>query len=169
MDYQKRIIEAEREKRHFDDRLENERQSTLAALQRLENQKQEYDKLHQESSQIARERNDAVASLNREMRNLEKLERERREMASRIDELSNEQASRKNSMEMNKSVGDLNMKLKMEIGALRGENEGLVKRNEETSREIGSLEDQIQTANWSLHQKEGEVKDSQFRIASLQD
>ena len=52
MDYQKRIIEAEREKRHFDDRLENERQSTMAALQRLENQKQEYDKLHQESSQI---------------------------------------------------------------------------------------------------------------------
>ena len=78
------------------------------------------------------------------MRNLEKLERERREMAGRIDELSNEQASRKNSVDMNKSVGDLNMKLKMEIGALRGENEGLVKRNEETSREIRALEEQIQ-------------------------
>ena len=80
------------------------------------------------------------------MRNLEKLERERREMAARIDELSNEQASRKNSMEMNKSVGDLNMKLKMEIGALRGENEGLVKKNEETRREIGALEEQIQVS-----------------------
>ena len=80
------------------------------------------------------------------MRNLEKLERERREMASRIDELSNEQASRKNSMDMNKSVGDLNMKLKMEIGALRGENEGLVKKNEETRREIGALEEQIQVS-----------------------
>ena len=78
------------------------------------------------------------------MRNLEKLERERREMAGRIDELNNEQASRKNSVDMNKSVGDLNMKLKMEIGALRGENEGLVKRNEETSREIRALEEQIQ-------------------------
>ena len=96
----------------------------------------------------ARERNDAVASLNREMRNLEKLERERREMASRIDELSHEQASRKNSMEMNKSVGDLNMKLKMEIGALRGENEGLVKKNEETRREIGALEEQIQVMSF---------------------
>ena len=78
------------------------------------------------------------------MRNLEKLERERREMAGRIDELSNEQASRKSSVDMNKSVGDLNMKLKMEIGALRGENEGLVKRNKETSREIRALEEQIQ-------------------------
>ena len=86
------------------------------------------------------------------MRNLEKLERERREMASRIDELSNEQASRKNSMDMNKSVGDLNMKLKMEIGALRGENEGLVKKNEETRREIGALEEQIQVSprTWTL-------------------
>ena len=83
------------------------------------------------------------------MRNLEKLERERREMACRIDELSNEQASRKNSMEMNKSVGDLNMKLKMEIGALRGENEGLVKKNEETRREIGALEEQIQVSMWT--------------------
>ena len=83
------------------------------------------------------------------MRNLEKLERERREMVSRIDELSNEQASRKNSMEMNKSVGDLNMKLKMEIGALRGENEGLVKKNEETRREIGALEEQIQVRIWT--------------------
>ena len=80
------------------------------------------------------------------MRNLEKLERERREMAVRIDELSNEQASRKNSMDMNKSVGDLNMKLKMEIGALRGENESLVKKNEGTRREIGALEEQIQVS-----------------------
>ena len=44
--------EAEREKRDFNDRLENERQSTSAALLRLETQKQEYDKLHQESAQI---------------------------------------------------------------------------------------------------------------------
>ena len=84
------------------------------------------------------------------MRNLEKLERERREMATRIDELSNEQASRKNSVDMNKSVGDLNMKLKMEIGALRGENEGLVKKNEGTRREIGALEEQIQVSFYSL-------------------
>ena len=87
-----------------------------------------------------------MASLNKEMRNLERLERERREMATKIDELGVEQASRKSSMEMNKSAGDLNMKLKMEIGALRGENEGLVRRSEETRREIGALEEQIQVS-----------------------
>ena len=52
MDYQKRIIEAEREKRAFDDKLESEKQSTYQAVQRLEQQKAEYDKLHMESSQI---------------------------------------------------------------------------------------------------------------------
>ena len=87
-----------------------------------------------------------MASLNKEMRNLERLERERREMATKIDELGVEQASRKSSMEMNKNAGDLNMKLKMEIGALRGENEGLVRRSEETRREIGALEEQIQVS-----------------------
>ena len=61
-----------------------------------------------------------------------------------MEELSAEQQQRKNSADMSRNVGDLNMKLKMEIGALRGENEGLVKRNEEIRREIGSLEDQIQ-------------------------
>ena len=114
---------------------------------------------------LARERNDAVSRLNNEMKNLERLERERREMVrilltlthtpyiilillwyqvSRVEELSAEQQQRKNSADMSRNVGDLNMKLKMEIGALRGENEGLVKRNEEIRREIGSLEDQIQ-------------------------
>ena len=47
-------------------------------------------------------------------------------------------------MEAGKSVGDLNMKLKLEIGALRGENEGLQKKNEEVVRQLNDLENQIQ-------------------------
>ena len=92
---------------------------------------------------IARERNDAVSKLNLEMRNLEKLERERREMLGKIDGLTQEQ-QRKTSLDVSKNVGDLNMKLKMEIGALRGENEGLLMKNEEIRQEISSLEAQIQ-------------------------
>ena len=93
---------------------------------------------------IARERNDAVSKLNLEMKNLEKLERERRDMMMKIEDLSQEQQSRKSSMDMSKNVGDLNMKLKMEIGALKGENEGLNKKNDEIRREISALESQIQ-------------------------
>ena len=78
------------------------------------------------------------------MKNLEKLERERREMMTKFDQLNMEQQNKKTSLDLSKNVGDLNMKLKMEIGALRGENEGLQKKNDEVRKEIGDLEDQIQ-------------------------
>ena len=52
MDYQKKIIESERDKRDFTEKLEHERQATYQTLQRLELQKQEYERLQQESSQI---------------------------------------------------------------------------------------------------------------------
>ena len=55
-----------------------------------------------------------------------------------------EQEQRNNSVEVGKSVGDLNMKLKLEIGALRGENEGLQKKNDEVVRQVNELENQIQ-------------------------
>ena len=55
-----------------------------------------------------------------------------------------EQEQRNNSLDSGKSLGDLNMKLKLEIGALRGENEGLQKKNEEVARQVVDLENQIQ-------------------------
>ena len=55
-----------------------------------------------------------------------------------------EQEQRNSSLEVGKSVGDLNMKLKLEIGALRGENEGLQKKNDEVVRQVNELENQIQ-------------------------
>ena len=67
-------------------------------------------------------------------------------MMGKIDVLSQEQQQRKTSLDVSKNVGDLNMKLKMEIGALRGENEGLIKKNDDIKKEIISLEDQIQAA-----------------------
>ena len=85
-----------------------------------------------------------MSKLNNEMKNLERLEKERREMLSKMDIMSSEQQSKKSSMDMSKNVGDLNMKLKMEIGALRGENEGLAKKHDEVIKEIKTLEDQIQ-------------------------
>ena len=63
---------------------------------------------------------------------------------TKFDQLNMEQQNKKTSLDLSKNVGDLNMKLKMEIGALRGENEGLQKKNDEVRKEIGDLEDQIQ-------------------------
>ncbi len=55
MEYQKKIIEAEREKRDFHDKLEQERQASIQALKKLEKQKRDLERLQQESAAIARE------------------------------------------------------------------------------------------------------------------
>ena len=47
---------------------------------------------------------------------------------------------------MSKNVGDLNLKLKMEIGALRSENEGLVRKNEEIRAQVTDIETKIQVS-----------------------
>ena len=51
---------------------------------------------------------------------------------------------RRPSSDVSKTVGDLNMRLKMEIGSLKGENEELAKRNDQIRSELRQLEDQIQ-------------------------
>ena len=58
--------------------------------------------------------------------------------------LSQEQQQQTVSADLGKGLGDLNMKLKMEVGALKGENEGLHKRNAEIQRQVSDLDNQIQ-------------------------
>ena len=48
---------------------------------------------------------------------------------------------------MSKNVGDLNLKLKMEIGALKSENEGLVRKNEEIRAQVTDIETKIQVSH----------------------
>ena len=45
---------------------------------------------------------------------------------------------------MSKEVGDLNMRLKLEIGALKEENENVTKKNAEIKNEMRTLEARIQ-------------------------
>merc|ERR1711887_206879 len=94
-------------------------------------------------------------------------EKERKEMMHKIDDLSKEQNQKQASVDMSKNVGDLNMKLKMEIGALRSENEGLLKKNEDIRNEVSQLDNQIQNTSRSLRQKDSEVQQSQTRIENL--
>ena len=57
---------------------------------------------------------------------------------------------RRPSSDVSKTVGDLNMRLKMEIGSLKGENEELAKRNDQIRSELRQLEDQIQVTRRRL-------------------
>merc|ERR1719507_2697740 len=88
-------------------------------------------------------------------------------MMARLDSLSKEQEQRNNSLEAAKSVGDLNMKLKLEIGALRGENEGLQKKNDEVVRQLNDLDNQIQATGRNVRAKDGELAASQAKVDSL--
>ena len=144
MEYQKKIIEAERDRRNFQVKLEQEQVSSAQTLKQIEAQRNEYDNLQRDANTVTNERNDAVARLGQEMAHLEKLERDKREMMSRLDNMTKDQEGRNASMDIGKNVSDLNMKLKLEIGALRGENEGLHKKNDEVLREVADLETQIQ-------------------------
>lgn len=113
----------------------------------------------QASNLVTNERNEAVARLGQEMNLLEKLEREKKDLMSRLDTLTQvcripslssdgkclqEQSAKTASIDMGKNVGDLNMKLKLEIGSLKGENEGLLKRNDEILQEVSDLQNQMQ-------------------------
>merc|ERR1711974_442449 len=167
MEYQKKIIEAERDRRNFQEKLETEKQNGLSTLKQMEAQRMDHQKLQQDADLVTKERNEAVARLGQEMAHLERLEREKREMMARLDSLSKEQEQRNNSLEAGKSVGDLNMKLKLEIGALRGENEGLQKKNEEVVRQLNDLENQIQVTGRNVRAKDGELAASQAKVDAL--
>jgi hypothetical protein len=53
---------------------------------------------------------------------------------------------RRPSSDMSRTVGDLNMKLKMEMGALREDKEELARRNEQIRAELRQLEGQLQVS-----------------------
>merc|ERR1719445_873591 len=153
MEDQKKIIEAERDRRNFQEKLEAEKANGSATLRQMEAQRMDHQKLQQDADLVTKERNEAVARLGQEMAQLERLEREKRDMMARLDSLSKEQEQRNNNLDSGKSLNDLNMKLKLEIGALRGENEGLQKKNEEVARQVVDLENQIQATGRNLRAK----------------
>ena len=80
---------------------------------------------------MAKERNEAVNQLSKELKELERLESERAQLFERIDALERERTGKKDSNDVSRNLVDLNMKLKLEIGNARSENEKLIKTNEQ--------------------------------------
>jgi len=167
MDYQKRIIEAERLKRDFHDKLEQEKQNSITAINNIEKQKEEFETLQKQSACVQQERNNAVHRLGQEMKNLERLEQEKREMLIKVNEISRTQQNSSVNMDMAKQASDLNLKLNMDISVLKGENESLGKKNDKIMSELSNLENQIQAATKSMRQKDGEIQSSTTRVATL--
>ena len=127
-----------------------------------------------------KERNDAVGQLSKKLKEIERLEADRRDLFARIDALERQKKKESPappaapqpstvSADMSKNLADLNMKQKLEIGNLRSENEKLMKANHDISREKADVNDKLVQAKVSLREAETELKASQSKLSDTCD
>ncbi len=87
-----------------------------------------------DTTNLAKERNDAVNQLSKELTENSRLEAERRDLFERIDGLERQRTEKRDTTDQSRNLVDLNMKLKLEIGNARSENEKLIKTNEQLAK-----------------------------------
>ena len=87
-----------------------------------------------DTTNFAKERNEAVNQLSKELKENERLEAERRQLFERVDGLERMRTDKKDSNDQSRNLVDLNMKLKLEVGNARSENEKLIKTNEQLTK-----------------------------------
>merc|ERR1712141_514707 len=158
MEWQRKIIEAEREKRDYLERLDGEQQAHRQSVKKFEKLKRDLDKTQTDYALLAKERNDSVSQLSKEMKEIERLEAERVELFSRIDSYERSKTERKENIEVTKGMGDLNLKLKMELGQVKIENEKL-------SKEKQDLNNKLVTTKSTLRESETELKSSKTKLS----
>ncbi len=164
MEWQRKIIEAEREKRDYLERLDQEQQSHRQSVKKLEKMKRDYDKSQADFGILAKERNEAISQLSKELKEIERLENERKDLFNRIDTFERQKTEKKETSNVTKNLGDLNMKLKMEIGQLRSENDKLSKANTELTKEKGEVGDKLVGTKASLRDHEAEMKSIKSKL-----
>ena len=101
------------------------------------------DKATSDSSIVAKERNDAVSQLGRELKEIERLESDRRDLFARSDVLERQKNEKKETADTRNNMGDFNMKLKLEMGRLREENDKLLKSKDEIVKEKSEMNEKF--------------------------
>ena len=127
-------------------------------MKKFEKLKRDLDKAQADFSLLAKERNDAVSQLTKEMKEIERLEGERVELFSRIDSYERSKSDRKESTDVTKNMGDLNLKLKMEVGQVKFENEKLSKEREDVGNKLVSTKS-------TLRQTESDLKSCKSKLS----
>ena len=102
-------------------------------MKKFEKMKRDLDKVQADFSLLAKERNDAVSQLSKEMKEIDRLEAERVGLFARIDAFERAKTEKESAVDVSKSIGDLNLKLKMELGATKAENESITKEKDKIS------------------------------------
>ena len=128
------------------------------SVKKFEKLKRDLDKAQADFSLLAKERNDAVSQLTKEMKEIERLEGERVELFSRIDSYERSKSDRKESTDVTKNMGDLNLKLKMEVGQVKFENEKLSKEREDVGNKLVSTKS-------TLRQTESDLKSCKSKLS----
>ena len=127
-------------------------------MKKFEKMKRDLDKAQADFGLLAKERNDAVSQLTKEMKEIERLEAERVELFGRIDAYERQKTDRKESTEVTKSMGDLNLKLKMELGQVKIE-------NEKVSKERDDLHNKLVTTKSTLREAENDLKTTKSKLS----
>jgi chromosome segregation ATPase len=128
------------------------------SVKKFEKMKRDLDKVQSDFGSLARERNDAVSQLTKEMKEIERLEAQRKGLFDKIDTLERQKSERTQSTDVTKSTGDLNMKLKMEIGQAKSENEKL-------SKDKSELSDKLVVTKSTLRDAEAELKTTKTKYS----
>ena len=96
---------------------------------------------------------------------MERLESDRRDLFARIDALERQKNDKKEGSDTRNNMGDLNMKLKLEIGNLRSENDKLLKTNEAMVKEKSELNDKILANKVALKNAQDEFKQASSKLS----
>ena len=123
------------------------------------------DKQITDSSSVTKERNDAVSQLGKDKIEIQRLESDRRDLFARIDALERQKNDSKESTDTRNNMGDLNLKLKLEMGNLRAENDKLLKAKEETAKEKSEMDEKLLASKVSLNHAQTELKQTNTKLS----
>lgn len=132
-------------------------------MKKFEKMKRDLDKVQADFSLLAKERNDAVGKLSQEMKEIDRLEAERVGLFARIDAF--ERA--KTDVDVSKSIGDLNLKLKMELGATKAENESIAKEKDKISNVLITTKSHLKEVEQELKSTKTKFSESSESCINL--
>merc|ERR1712173_357524 len=164
-EWQRKIIQTEREKRDHLEKLDKERQDHQQSVKKFEKVKRDMEKVTSDSAIMGKERNDAVSQLGKELKEIERLESDRRDLFARIDVLERQKSEKRETVDTRNNMGDLNMKLKLEMGNLRSENDKLLKSKDEMAKEKSEVNEKFISTKLLLKKAQDELKQTNSKLS----
>ena len=127
--------------------------------------KRDMDKGTSDTAIVAKERNDAVSQVENQLKEIERLESDRRDLFARIDVLERQRNGQKDTADTRNTMGDFNMKLKLEMGNLRAENDKLLKAKDEIAKEKSEMNEKFVSTKILCKNAQDELKQTNSKLS----